>query len=55
MLVKNECLLAAVERHGSSWKEIQTEYFPKRSANNVKNQYVYVRQRRVMKGLGYED
>ena len=36
---QNFALLNAVRTHKSAWKDIQTLHFPRRSANNVKNQY----------------
>ena len=30
----------AVEKHGHSWKDVQTKYYPGRSANSVKNRSV---------------
>ncbi|KAL1623268.1 hypothetical protein SLS56_008373 [Neofusicoccum ribis] len=34
---EEEKLLEVVETHGRAWKQIQTQYFPGRATNNVKN------------------
>ncbi|KAL8680158.1 MAG: hypothetical protein Q9186_003625 [Xanthomendoza sp. 1 TL-2023] len=38
-------LLLATQKHGSLWKDIQNNYFPRRSSNNVKNQYSVLQRR----------
>ncbi|KAL6711556.1 hypothetical protein ACN47E_004490 [Coniothyrium glycines] len=43
---EEERLFAAVEKHGRAWKQIQTEYFPGRATNNVKNKYVVLTRKR---------
>ncbi|KAK7702767.1 hypothetical protein SLS57_011205 [Botryosphaeria dothidea] len=43
---EEEKLLKAVEKHGRAWKLIQTEYFPGRATNNVKNKYVVLTRKR---------
>ncbi|KAF2821201.1 hypothetical protein CC86DRAFT_411498 [Ophiobolus disseminans] len=41
-------LFKAVEKHGRAWKQIQTEYFPGRATNNVKNKYVVLTRKREL-------
>lgn len=36
---EDQQLMDAVEKHGHSWKDLQTKYYPGRSANSVKNRY----------------
>ncbi|OJD32138.1 myb transcription protein [Diplodia corticola] len=43
---KEKELLEAVEKHGRAWKQIQTQYFPNRATNNVKNRYVTLARKR---------
>ncbi|KAL4804058.1 Homeodomain-like protein [Aspergillus unguis] len=44
---ENALLLAAVNTHGSSWKDIQRCHFPTRSANNIKNQYTILSRKHL--------
>ena len=48
---QNDLLLRVVATHGSRWKEIQETHFPTRSANNLKNQYVYSHREGIRKNL----
>ncbi|GME55937.1 hypothetical protein CC86DRAFT_411498 [Neofusicoccum parvum] len=43
---EEEKLLEVVETHGRAWKQIQTQYFPGRATNNVKNRYVTLTRKR---------
>ncbi|RDW67292.1 SANT/Myb-like DNA-binding domain-containing protein [Aspergillus mulundensis] len=50
---ENMLLLAAVNSHGSSWKEIQRCHFPTRSANNIKNQFTILSRKNLTLTPGY--
>lgn len=48
-------LLAAVERFGRHWKDIQKQYLPQRSKNCVKNRYSVLTRRNAIQVFTYDD
>ncbi|KAF2280129.1 ketoacyl-synt-domain-containing protein [Westerdykella ornata] len=48
-------LLDAVKKHGRAWKHIQTQYFPGRATNNVKNRYTTLTRKRDSQTPGVGD
>lgn len=52
---EDAALLAAVERLGRHWKDIQEQYLPHRSKNCVKNRYSVLARRNATQLMPYED